>query len=295
MVSLQALNKMGLNIIKSYASGQNIITWRDQEEIAFLLWIALINTMCVDGVFSDKQLRAAAANRLHGPKGLCLQWAMVSWWLVLWGLEGGSEKWRNFIFWLWETSGIRSEAGLPRRVVWRRWKCLQGGTCCSAQALSHCWGAAVSGMLLSWLCFQFGLLWRPADRFVLKTWLLLCCNATSLSSTSRLRMQKWFQRKIFHQCIACPISLEIPVKDLLHRYVLEGAPMGKMKYHWVQQAKFCLEALSPPQPSSQVVVALSRSLPGGSNPYCSPGTRWAKGRFKGQRMTSSSPGAKGEG
>lgn len=37
MVSLQALNKMGLNIIKSYASGQNIITWRDQEEIAFLL------------------------------------------------------------------------------------------------------------------------------------------------------------------------------------------------------------------------------------------------------------------
>lgn len=68
VVSLQAGNKMGLNIIKSHAAGQNIITWREQGEIVLLLWIALINTKWADEGISDKHSWAITGNGLCVPK-----------------------------------------------------------------------------------------------------------------------------------------------------------------------------------------------------------------------------------
>lgn len=72
MVSLQSQNKMGLNIIKSHAAGQNIITRRERGEIVFLLWIALINTKWADDDdISDKQLWAITG------EGLCVQRSLL--------------------------------------------------------------------------------------------------------------------------------------------------------------------------------------------------------------------------
>lgn len=70
MVSLQTQNKIGLNIIKSHAAGQNIITRRERGEIVFLLWITLINTKWADDI-SDKQLWAITG------EGLCVQRSLL--------------------------------------------------------------------------------------------------------------------------------------------------------------------------------------------------------------------------
>lgn len=106
-----------------------------------------------------------------------------------------SEKQRNFIFRLWDTFGVRAEVGLHSRVVQRNHKCLWRRNV--LPLCGHPKDATTHGMLLPWPRFLFGFLRNPSDTFVLKTWPLWCCNALSLSSTSRSQMLKWFQRRIY--------------------------------------------------------------------------------------------------
>lgn len=121
---LQAWNKMGLNIIKSYASGQNIITWRDQEETGFILWITVINAMWVDrGVFLTNSYGLPLETDSMGQRPLL----MVCWWLISWGLEGGFWEAKKInlqvleSFWVQSCSRTSQQNSTEKpSVCWRR-------------------------------------------------------------------------------------------------------------------------------------------------------------------------------
>lgn len=156
VVSLQTQNKIGLNIIKSHAAGQNIITRRERGEIVFLLWIALINTKWADDI-SDKQLWAITG------EGLCVQRSLllIPWRLISGGLGGGfreiKELWALGGFWIQNWRRTLQQSGAKRRKGGAQAVCGEG-RCCLHQLLSHSQAATPCGMLL------------PAHTSCLDTW-----------------------------------------------------------------------------------------------------------------------------